>query len=199
MLKHVQSSKAAQHCQDSLSFTSVSSTKSVCGSESWGAQGGSALTVEGNSFRKYQTARHTHNPQSRFLLNDRLNLLFSVWKPALVFLTLTRETQAVFILSGMMVHYNWWRSTTQRLASSHHFRLMTQPNWRNHLLWNQVTVSEIRSHVWLLDTAWKCLFHKTYASIRTVYWQHNLKFWGFSSLWDSFHYGTLQGKTEIYD
>lgn len=61
---------------------SGSSTGSVCGLDGRGAQGGSALTVGGNSFRKYQTARHPHsytqtyNPQSFFLLKEQLKLLF---------------------------------------------------------------------------------------------------------------------------
>lgn len=110
LLKHVQSSKAAQHCQDSLSFTSVSSTKSVCGSGSWGAQGGSALTAEGNSFRKYQTARHTKSTISLSTRRQTKSALFSVGRLALVFLTLTHKTQAGLLLSGTTARYspkNW--------------------------------------------------------------------------------------------
>lgn len=60
-------SSVTPHCCHVSLFLFGSSTGSVCGLDCWGAQGGSALTVGGNSFRKYQTARHTHNPQSFFL------------------------------------------------------------------------------------------------------------------------------------
>lgn len=52
-------SKAAPHCRHVSLFLSGSSTGSVFGLDCRGAQGGSALTVGGNSFRKYQTSRHT--------------------------------------------------------------------------------------------------------------------------------------------
>lgn len=58
---HTFTFSVAPHCCHVSLFLSGSSTGSVCGLDCWGAQGGSALTVGGNSFRKYQTARHTHS------------------------------------------------------------------------------------------------------------------------------------------
>lgn len=106
-------------------FLSGSSTGSVCGLDCRGAQGGSALTVGGNSFRKYQTARHTHtltyNPQSFFLLKLLHKLLESQRRSfsSVTELETQRRHQGTrlrrsLIFSGMIARMaNPWRYTTQ--------------------------------------------------------------------------------------
>lgn len=137
-VKHAKFSKAAQHCENSLSFTSVSSTKSVCVSESRGAQGGSALPLGGNSFRKYQTARHTQNPQSLFLLNDRPYLLFRRLKSS----TRLSDTWNTGGLSPL--RYHGWLSLVfyhnppvSRLIQAQYKKLFTTESGRK--LWDHIS------------------------------------------------------------
>lgn len=125
-------------CHVSL-FLSGSSTGSVCGLDCWGAQGGSALTVGGNSFRKYQTARHTHShTQSTVSLSfsstSKLKLCTNCPSPLLPFFTFSSFTlrqaddlkiQFCLVQSNIHrnvgLHVNLQCYTTQKLGDSQGF------------------------------------------------------------------------------